>query len=489
MSILKGKWPCEENVRGAVLTGDDEIPAAMKVAEGHSADSIILADAKRPAAVLCTDKAVLSDAASISTSLHLVLGSQPLELQDRVVNKKTPVINLVTSGGIFIMSIQEMRASNTYELVNIQNTGYALNLRNVTCNLFCVNRPDPIIIKIMSSISGFRLKPTPKAIAKRSSHALKGFVTNQCLIARECQILERLVIKLPHLAPMYYGCTSYEGSLHFIGMENLSPTYVSLDWPKVMRLIGGKGDGTNCEPQIVYGRVTLLLKCITDLHKEGFIHGDLHSGNIFFSKDPLLMKVKFIDFGRSIDLSTLKDVKWTHNQVTVLKYLDILMFCRTLWYQVVSMIEEPSNLGYEIEPSIIVAIKISEMILCHLNNTKYFCFDSLDMSSICDRRLKELLTLMNFSEMKTCIKVGGVIDKRECLVKFKLYVYMLETYQGDYGCFFPFQFKVNDEGPNILRKRKRNKKVQKTIERLVGFMELVSDVECCIPPVVVGGSR
>jgi hypothetical protein len=152
MSILKGKWPCEENVRGAVLTGDDEIPAAMKVAEGHSADSIILADAKRPAAVLCTDKAV---AASISTSLHLVLGSQPLELQDRVVNKKTPVINLVTSGGIFIMSIQEMRASNTYELVNIQNTGYALNLRNVTCNLFCVNRPDPIIIKIMSSISGF----------------------------------------------------------------------------------------------------------------------------------------------------------------------------------------------------------------------------------------------------------------------------------------------------------------------------------------------
>jgi hypothetical protein len=235
--------------------------------------------------------------------------------------------------------------SGKYSLKNESENLIRLDLVNPLCSI--VKLVDlQKIVKILVCSSRYRMSNTPAFIGVYGDNPTVSLTPLACI---EDEVKMGQWFGLNGYGPMFVGYSHLELSIHFIYMEDISYSFESLgEWRQWFG-----GDQKRRGPLLTY-RIIAMMGMLGDIHSRGVIHGDMHSLNVFFSKDLYAVgsKVQLIDFGRSVDLNEcVLKYGWLPNHVVLAKYLDALAFLRTLWTSMSKMCDNIQKKALQGEPN------------------------------------------------------------------------------------------------------------------------------------------
>jgi hypothetical protein len=225
------------------------------------------------------------------------------------------------------------KLNGKYSLRNPSYSVFRMDLANPSCSIVKLVESKKIV-KILISDRSFRMSNTESFVTRNGEQSVDQLTPIACV---KSEVEMGQWFGTNGYGPTYVGYSHLGLGIHFIYMEDISYSFEAIgEWPDWFRT-----DRKRRGPMLLT-RMFSMMGMMRKIHGKGVIHGDMHSLNVFFSKDMYASSnvVKLIDFGRSVDLNVcVSEYGWLPCHVVLAKYLDALSFLRLLWKSMNSRIQ------------------------------------------------------------------------------------------------------------------------------------------------------
>jgi hypothetical protein len=224
------------------------------------------------------------------------------------------------------------KLNEKYSLKNQSDSVFRMDLANPSSSIVKLVESKKIV-KILICDRSYGMSNT-ESFVRRNGEQPVDQLTSIASVQNEVEMGQWFAAN--RYGPMYVGYSHWGLCIHFIYMEDISYSFEAIgEWPDWFRT-----DKKRRGPMLLT-RIFSMMGMMRDIHGRGVIHGDMHSLNVFFSKDMYASSnVKLIDFGRSVDLNVcVSKYGWLPCHVVLAKYLDTLSFLRLLWKSMNSRIQ------------------------------------------------------------------------------------------------------------------------------------------------------